>query len=61
METDGSGVGSVVANEAQAIFLALEALLAVVFSVATLTDEALDSTEVNFSPLWYALLDSITI
>jgi hypothetical protein len=61
METDGSGVGSVVANEAQAIFLALEALLAVVFSVATLTDEALDLTEVNFSPLWYALLDSITI
>jgi hypothetical protein len=60
METDGSGVGSVVANEAQAIFLALEALLAVVFSVATLTDEALDSTEVNFSPLRYALLDSIT-
>jgi hypothetical protein len=61
METDGSGVGSVVANEAQATFLALEALLAVVFSVATLTDEALDSTEVNFSPLRYALLDSITI
>jgi hypothetical protein len=61
METDGSGVGSVVANEAQATFLALEALLAVVFSVATLTDEALDSTEVNFSPLCYALLDSITI
>jgi hypothetical protein len=61
LETDGSGVGSVVANEAQAIFLALEALLAVVFSVATLTDEALDSTEVNFSSLSYALLDSIII
>ncbi len=54
-------MGSVVANEAQAIFLALEALLAVVFSVATLTDEALDSTEVNFSSLSYALLDSIII
>eukprot|EP00850_Spirogloea_muscicola_P022427 SM000294S10819 [mRNA] locus=s294:115581:128242:+ [translate_table: standard] len=42
MDYDGSGQAVVVASEAHAITLAVEGLLGVVFTVATLTDEAMD-------------------
>ncbi|KAH7372647.1 hypothetical protein KP509_17G014700 [Ceratopteris richardii] len=45
MDYDASGVAVVVASEAHAITLAVEGLLGVVFTVATLTDEAIDAGE----------------
>ncbi|KAI5060182.1 hypothetical protein GOP47_0024602 [Adiantum capillus-veneris] len=47
MDYDASGVTVVVASEAHAISLAVEGLLGVVFTVATLTDEAIDAGELN--------------
>lgn len=47
MEYDASGVAVMVASEAHAITLAIEGLLGVVFTVATLTDEAIDAGEVR--------------
>lgn len=47
MEYDASGVAVVVASEAHAVTLAVEGLLGVVFTVATLTDEAIDAGELN--------------
>lgn len=52
MDNDASNAAVVVASEAHAITLAVEGLLGVVFTVATLTDEAVDVGEVrpiNFS------------
>lgn len=47
MEYDASGVAVIVASEAHAITLAVEGLLGVVFTVATLTDEAIDAGELD--------------
>eukprot|EP00850_Spirogloea_muscicola_P011262 SM000069S20699 [mRNA] locus=s69:305828:318440:+ [translate_table: standard] len=47
MDYDGSGQAVVVASEAHAITLAVEGLLGVVFTVATLTDEAMDEGELQ--------------
>ena len=47
MDYDASGVAVIVASEAHAITLAVEGLLGVVFTVATLTDEAIDAGEVK--------------
>uniref|UniRef100_M8CGH6 Protein MON2-like protein n=1 Tax=Aegilops tauschii TaxID=37682 RepID=M8CGH6_AEGTA len=45
MDTDASNAAVLVASEAHTITLALEGLLGVVFTIATLTDEALDAGE----------------
>eukprot|EP00249_Psilotum_nudum_P022267 c28446_g1_i3 orf=509-5821(-) len=47
MEYDASGVAVMVASEAHAITLAVEGLLGVVFTVATLTDEAIDAGQLD--------------
>eukprot|EP00250_Pteridium_aquilinum_P017543 c23683_g1_i1 orf=245-5539(+) len=47
MDYDPSGVTVIVASEAHAITLAVEGLLGVVFTVATLTDEAIDAGELD--------------
>ena len=47
MDTDASNAAVLVASEAHTITLALEGLLGVVFTIATLTDEALDAGEVR--------------
>lgn len=47
MDNDASNAAVLVASEAHAITLAVEGLLGVVFTVATLTDEAVDSGEVR--------------
>lgn len=44
-EGDPSGMAALIASEAQAITLAAEGLLGVIFTVATLTDEAVGSEE----------------
>ena len=46
MESEGSGNSVLVASEAHAITLAVEGLLGVVFTVAVLTDEAVEEGEV---------------
>ena len=46
MDNDASNAAVLVASEAHAITLAVEGLLGVVFTVATLTDEAVDVGEV---------------
>lgn len=46
LDTDASNTAVLVASEAHAITLAIEGLLGVVFTVATLTDEAVDVGEV---------------
>lgn len=43
-----SGLGAVIASEAHAVTLAAEGLLGVIFTIATLTDEAIGSEEVGF-------------
>lgn len=47
MDNDASNAAVVVASEAHAITLAVEGLLGVVFTVAALTDEAVDVGEVR--------------
>lgn len=47
MDNDASNAAVVVASEAHAITLAVEGLLGVVFTVATLTDEAVDVGEIE--------------
>lgn len=47
MDNDASNAAVLVASEAHTITLALEGLLGVVFTIATLTDEALDAGEVR--------------
>lgn len=47
MDNDAIGVTVIVASEAHAITLAVEGLLGVVFTVATLTDEAIDAGELD--------------
>ncbi len=47
MDNDASNAAVLVASEAHTITLALEGLLGVVFTIATLTDEALDVGEVK--------------
>lgn len=49
MDYDASGVAVIVASEAHAITLAVEGLLGVVFTVATLTDEAIEVGEVKLT------------
>lgn len=46
LDNDASNAAVLVASEAHAITLAVEGLLGVVFTVATLTDEAIDVGEV---------------
>lgn len=46
LDNDASNAAVLVASEAHAITLAIEGLLGVVFTVATLTDEAVDMGEV---------------
>lgn len=46
-ETDVTGLGPIVASEAHAVTLAAEGLLGVIFTIATLTDEAVGSAEVG--------------
>lgn len=46
LDNDASNATVLVASEAHAITLAIEGLLGVVFTVATLTDEAIDLGEV---------------
>jgi hypothetical protein len=46
-EGDPSGMGALIASEAQAITLATEGLLGVIFTIATLTDEAVGLEEVG--------------
>lgn len=46
LDNDASSAAVLVASEAHAITLAIEGLLGVVFTVATLTDEAVDVGEV---------------
>lgn len=46
LDNDASNTAVLVASEAHAITLAIEGLLGVVFTVATLTDEAVDVGEV---------------
>ena len=47
MDNDASNAAVLVASEAHTITLALEGLLGVVFTIGTLTDEALDVGEVR--------------
>jgi hypothetical protein len=47
MDNDASNSAVLVASEAHAITLAIEGLLGVVFTIATLTDEAVDTGEVT--------------
>uniref|UniRef100_A0A0D9V6A8 Protein MON2 homolog n=1 Tax=Leersia perrieri TaxID=77586 RepID=A0A0D9V6A8_9ORYZ len=47
MDNDSSNAAVLVASEAHTITLALEGLLGVVFTIATLTDEALDAGELE--------------
>ncbi|CAM0883431.1 unnamed protein product [Alopecurus aequalis] len=47
MDTDASNAAVLVASEAHTITLALEGLLGVVFTIATLTDEAVDAGELE--------------
>lgn len=47
MDNDASNAAVLVASEAHTITLALEGLLGVVFTIATLTDEALDAGELE--------------
>lgn len=51
LDNDASNAAVLVASEAHAISLAVEGLLGVVFTVATLTDEAVDVGEVCFAVL----------
>ncbi|BAT85875.1 hypothetical protein LR48_Vigan03g244000 [Vigna angularis] len=46
LDNDASNAAVLVASEAHAITLAVEGLLGVVFTVATLTDEAIDGGEI---------------
>ena len=46
-EGDPSGMGALIASEAHAITLAAEGLLGVIFTVATLTNEAVGLKEVG--------------
>lgn len=46
LDNDASNAAVLVASEAHAITLAIEGLLGVVFTIATLTDEAVDTGEV---------------
>lgn len=48
LDGDASNATVLVASEAHAITLAVEGLLGVVFTVATLTDEAVDLGEVSW-------------
>ncbi len=48
LDNDASNAAVLVASEAHSITLAVEGLLGVVFTVATLTDEAVDVGEVVF-------------
>lgn len=57
MDNDASNAAVVVASEAHAITLAVEGLLGVVFTVATLTDEAVDVGEVRPTSLFLAYYD----
>ena len=47
LDNDASNAAVLVASEAHAISLAIEGLLGIVFTVASLTDEAVDSGEVS--------------
>lgn len=49
MDSDASNAAVLVASEAHAITLAIEGLLGVVYTVATLTDEAVEVGEVRSS------------
>lgn len=51
LENDASNAAVLVASEAHAITLAIEGLLGVVFTIATLTDEAVDVGEVRYEIL----------
>lgn len=46
-DADPSGMGVLIASEAQAITLATEGLLGVIFTIASLTDEAVGFSEVR--------------
>jgi hypothetical protein len=52
MDHDASNAAVLVASEAHTITLALEGLLGVVFTIATLTDEALDVGEVRIKTVF---------
>lgn len=56
LDNDASNAAVLVASEAHAITLAIEGLLGVVFTVATLTDEAVDVGEVIFFCMCFFLL-----
>ncbi|CAK7340899.1 unnamed protein product [Dovyalis caffra] len=59
LDNDASNAAVLVASEAHAITLAVEGLLGVVFTVATLTDEAVDSGEKEGLTIsWYNQLES---
>lgn len=47
LDNDASNTAVLVASEAHTVTLAIEGLLGVVFTVATLTDEAVDDGEVS--------------
>jgi len=55
-EGDPSGMGGLIASEAQAVTLAAEGLLGVIFTVATLTDEAVGLEEVGCHFLFFFLV-----
>lgn len=60
LDNDASNAAVLVASEAHAVTLAIEGLLGVVFTVATLTDEAVDVGEVtlHFLILFISVLNS---
>lgn len=53
LDNDASNAAVLVASEAHSITLAVEGLLGVVFTVATLTDEAVEIGEVHASLFFY--------
>lgn len=61
LDNDASNAAVLVASEAHAITLAIEGLLGVVFTIATLTDEAVDTGEVISFDFCKLLLFSIVI
>lgn len=61
LDNDASNAAVLVASEAHAITLAIEGLLGVVFTIATLTDEAVETGEVTSVGFWKFLIVSIGI
>ena len=55
LENDAPNAAVLIASEAHAITLAIEGLLGVVFTIAALTDEAVDVGEVRYLWLFFGL------